>query len=186
MDRKLVAEFAQCLSALQHGKVIAYATEAIYGLGCDPDSQIAVERLLKLKQRSVEKGLIIVAGELIQLSEWIDIGAIKIAYPYVLDSWPGHNTWLLPCKPKTPRWLTGQFDTLAVRISAHPNIKKLCAAFGKGLVSTSANPTGVKPACSADQVYKYFPHLHILEGVVNELIQPSTIYDAKTQKIMRS
>ena len=182
----LAIDAAQCLSELQQGSVIAYATEAVYGLGCDPDNQGAVEILLELKQRPIEKGLIIVAGELSQLANWIDVEAVSRAYPHVLDSWPGHSTWLLPCKTETPKWLTGQFDTLAVRISAHPDIKKLCTALGKGLVSTSANPAGQSPARSAQQALEYFPHVSVLEGAVDELAQPSVIRDAQTQKIIRS
>jgi len=180
------SELFPCLTALQQGEVIAYATEAVYGLGCDPDNQFAVERLLKLKQRPIDKGLIIVAGELSQLANWIDVEAVSAAYPHVLHSWPGHSTWLLPCKPETPQWLTGQFDTLAVRVSAHPGINKLCAAFGKGIVSTSANPSGAEPARNAQQAQAYFPALNVLQGEVNKVAQPSIIRDAQSLEVIRA
>lgn len=180
------SDFKQCLAALQQGNVIAYATEAVYGLGCDPDNTVAVQQLLDIKQRPIEKGMIVVAGDLAQLSNWIDVEAVATAYPHVLASWPGPYTWLLPCKPETPKCLTGQFDTLAVRVSAHPDIQKLCAALGKGIVSTSANPAGLAPARTAQQAQDYFPDLSILAGAVNKQAQPSVIRDAKTRNIIRS
>lgn len=180
------SDFAQCLAALQQGEVIAYATEAVYGLGCDPDNTAAVHQLLDIKQRPIEKGMIVVAGELEQLSSWIDVDALAVAYPHVVDSWPGPYTWLLPCKTGTPKCLTGQFDTLAVRVSTHPDIQKLCAAFGKGVVSTSANPSGEEPARSAEQAQAYFPTLNVLQGQVNKAAQPSLIRDAKSQAVIRA
>mgnify|MGYP003688922695 CR=1 FL=1 len=130
--------------------------------------------------------MIVVAGDLSQLSNWIDVEAVATAYPHVLESWPGPYTWLLPCKPETPSCLTGWFDTLAVRISAHPDIQMLCAAFGKGIVSTSANPSGEEPARNAEQAQSYFPALNVLQGQVNKEAQPSLIRDAKTQAVIRS
>ena len=180
------SDFARCLAALQQGEVIAYATEAVYGLGCDPDNTVAVQQLLVIKQRPIEKGMIVVAGDLLQLSNWIDVEAVAEAYPHVLESWPGPCTWLLPCKPGTPKCLTGQFDTLAVRVSAHPGIKQLCAAFGKGIVSTSANPSGAEPARNAQQVQAYFPALNVLQGEVNNVAQPSIIRDAQSLELIRA
>lgn len=180
------SEFAQCLAALQEGEVIAYATEAVYGLGCDPDNQSAVQQLLALKRRPIAKGVIVVAGELQQLRRWVDVDAIATAYPHVLQSWPGPYTWLLPCKPATPQYLTGQYNTLAVRVSAHPGIQQLCSAFGRGIVSTSANPSGEEPARSAEQAQAYFPTLKVLQGQIDNVAQPSMIRDAQTQAVIRS
>lgn len=180
------SNFSQCLAALQSGEVIAYATEAVYGLGCDPDNPSAVQQILDLKRRPIEKGVIVVAGELQQLRSWVDIDTLATAYPHVLETWPGPHTWLVPCRPETPAYLTGRFNTLAVRVSEHPDIKRLCAALGKGIVSTSANPSGEQPARSAEQAKAYFPAVSALQGQVNPLAQPSVIRDAKTQAVIRN
>lgn len=176
----------QAVRELSQGKVIAYPTEAVFGLGCDPDDEQAVHRILQIKNRSIEKGVIVIAGELAQLSHWIDADRLATAFPHVLDSWPGPNTWVLPCKPSTPKWLTGQFDTLAVRVSAHPTVQALCRAYGKGLVSTSANPSGLEPARSLAEVQAYFPELCVVDGEVDLNASPSVIRRADTQAIIRT
>ena len=52
---------------------------------------------------------------------------------------PGPVTFVFPAPATTPRWLTGRFDSLAVRVTDHPLVVALCQAYGKPLVSTSAN-----------------------------------------------
>jgi len=59
-------------------------------------------------------------------------------------------------KPTTPRWLTGRFDSLAVRVTDHPLVVALCMAFGKPLVSTSANLTGLPPCRTTEEVLAQF------------------------------
>jgi len=67
-----VAQPASAIDALQQGGVIVYPTEAVFGLGCDPDDQAAVEKLLAIKQRPVEKGLILIADNYGQLLKYVD------------------------------------------------------------------------------------------------------------------
>lgn len=118
----------------------------MFGLGCDPDSEAAVQRLLAIKQRPVEKGLILIAADLAQLQDYIDLSQLSDEQlARVQASWPGPFTWIMPARATTPSWLTGQFDTLAVRVTGHPQVQGLCRAFGKPLVSTSANLTGESP-----------------------------------------
>jgi len=140
-------EFEQAVIALEGEGVIAYATEAVFGLGCDPDSETAVQRLLAIKQRPVEKGLILIAAELAQLQDYIDLNQLSDdQLARVEASWPGPFTWIMPARPTTPSWLTGQFDTLAVRVTAHPQVQALCRAFGKPLVSRRSRTPGPAPS----------------------------------------
>lgn len=181
-------EFEQAVAALRAGGVIAYATEAVFGLGCDPDNQAAVQLLLAIKQRPVEKGLILIAADLAQLEAYIDLAQLSDEQrARVLASWPGPFTWIMPAKAHTPDWLTGRFDTLAVRISAHPQVQALCRAFGKPLVSTSANLTGEEPARSVAQIgHELAGQLaHIQIGEVGGLCNPSEIKDARTGALIR-
>ncbi len=132
------------VTALRRGGVIAYPTEGVWGLGCDPFDEAAVLRLLALKQREVDKGLILVASELAQLDDLVDWPRLAPqAKRDILASWPGPNTWIVPVAARVPRWITGTHDGLAVRVSAHPVVGALCAAWRGALVSTSANVAGM-------------------------------------------
>lgn len=132
---------------LHAGAVLAYPTEAVWGLGCDPFNEAAVLRLLAIKQRGVDKGLILVAAALPQfdgLLDWARLPADRGAA--VTASWPGPHTWVVPATARVPRWITGAHDGVAVRVSAHPLVVALCTTFGGPLVSTSANLAGAAPA----------------------------------------
>ncbi|HDX8401906.1 Sua5/YciO/YrdC/YwlC family protein [Aeromonas dhakensis] len=181
-------EFELAVAALQHDGVIAYATEAVFGLGCDPDSEAAVQRLLAIKQRPVEKGLILIAADLTQLQDYIDLDQLTSEQlARVETSWPGPFTWIMPARPDTPAWLTGQFDTLAVRVTAHPQVQALCRAFGKPLVSTSANLTGEEPARRLADIGELLASqlAYILPGEVGGQANPSEIKDARTGAVIR-
>ncbi len=176
----------QAARELREGGVIAYPTEAVYGLGCDPLNAQAVLRLLALKNRPMEKGLILIASDFQQLTPFV-CPLDPIIMDKINSTWPGPVTWLLPTKPETPAWLRGAHDTLAVRVTAHPQAAALCRAFGGAIVSTSANPGGRKPARNALQVRGYFGDTIdcILSGAVDPRRKPSEIRDAATGKVVR-
>ncbi|HRN60194.1 MAG TPA: Sua5/YciO/YrdC/YwlC family protein, partial [Chiayiivirga sp.] len=133
--------------ALRAGGVIAYPTEAVWGLGCDPFDAAALARLLALKQRPAAKGMIVIAARPAQVDRYLRWSALAPERrDQVLASWPGPNTWLIPCTDAVPHGLRGDHDTLAVRITAHPVAAALCEAFGGPIVSTSANRAGEPPA----------------------------------------
>ena len=171
--------------AVAAGAVIAYPTEAVYGLGCDPCNARAVRRILEIKRRPEHQGLILIAADFSQLEAFVeppDASVMRRIWP----TWPGPVTWLLPARSVTPRWLTGRHDTLAVRVTAHPLAAALCRAAG-ALVSTSANRSGHPPARSALQVRLR------LDGDVDDILagdcggraQPSTIRDGRTGEVIR-
>lgn len=171
---------------LRHGGVVAYPTEAVYGLGCDPQSSEAVEKLLRLKRRPLAKGLILVAGSLAQLTPYIAPLTDEIA-ARVVPTWPGPFTWLLPAAATTAPWLRGEHATIAVRISDHPIVSALCNAFGGALVSTSANIAGRPPARDALAVRRVFGTGvdYILHGPLGGLERPTSIRDACTGRVLR-
>ncbi len=170
---------------LHAGGVIAYPTEAVWGLGCHPWKADAVERLLALKQRPVEKGLILVAGDIEQFDFLLwDLPDGQLAKLRL--SWPGANTWLVPHQDRLPPWITGQHATVALRVSSHPLIRQLCAVCGP-LVSTSANPSGRPAARSRLRVEQYF-HQNldaIVPGALGGQRNPSIIRDLQTDQIIR-
>lgn len=180
-------DLEHAIDILREGGIIAYPTEAVYGLGCDPDNENAVLRLLAIKQRPLEKGLILIAAEPSQLESFIEPSVFEL-YPQVIASWPGPHTWLLPCKPDTPLWLRGIHDTLAVRVTGHSLAAALCRAFGKPLVSTSANPNSFEPARTAAEVSALFDDNQldmIVSGETGGLSDVSAIRDARTGKQIR-
>lgn len=169
------------------GGLIAYPTEAVYGLGCNPLDWDAVQRLLKLKQRSVDKGLILIGSDFDQLRPFIIEPAQEIMAP-VLSSWPGASTWLLPAAPGVPTWLTGNHHSIAVRVTAHPLAAALCRTCESPVISTSANIQGQRPAKSALALYKQFNRNidFILNGKVGSLKRPTSIQDAISGICMRA
>ncbi|NNF95993.1 MAG: threonylcarbamoyl-AMP synthase [Halobacteria archaeon] len=176
----------EAVHVLQQGGVIAYPTEAVYGLGCDPANHQAVQKLLEIKQRDRDKGLILIAADFDQLIPFL----AEIDDPIkerVLATWPGPVTWLWPAKSGVSTWLRGEHATIAIRVTDHPLAAQLCRAFGGALVSTSANVSGNPPAQSAEQVRAQFKHQldYVLEGEVGGLAKPSQIRDALSGRILR-
>lgn len=174
------------LRCLQRGGLLAYATEAVWGLGCDPLRLATVQRLLEIKQRPMHKGLILVAAHFADLEPFLQ-PLHQSLYNRVMDSWPGPVTWLLPAQHWVPPELRGQHDTLAVRISAHPQVRALCEAFGGAIISTSANPAQRPPARNAGQVRRYFHGAidHLLPGATGGASAPSEIRDARSGRVLR-
>lgn len=179
----------EAATALRRGGVIAYPTEAVWGLGCDPFVEAAVLRLLTIKQRPVDKGLILIAGALAQLDGLFDWDALPgDRRAAVIESWPGPNTWVVPATARVPRWITGIHHGVAVRVSAHPDVIALCAAFGGPLVSTSANLTGHPPAFGRDALDPALLwHIDgVMAGETGGLAAPTAIRDAITGTQLRA
>ncbi|MEM9254482.1 MAG: Sua5/YciO/YrdC/YwlC family protein [Pseudomonadota bacterium] len=175
------------LRALESGGVIACPTEAVWGLSCDPFDRAAVTRLLELKQRPVEKGLILVASHQAQLDFLLD-GLSSDQLAALDESWPGPNTWLVPHNGRVPHWVCGEHNTVAIRVSGHPVVSALCTAWGGPLVSTSANPGGARPAVEAFQVHRYFGDAldDVLPGRVGKRGKPSTIRHLASGETVRA
>ena len=179
---------ADAAATLRAGGVIAYPTEAVWGLGCDPRDEAATLRLLALKVREVDKGLILIAADEAQLAPYIDMDALDAAQrEAVRASWPGPHTWIVPATPAAPRWVTGAHAGIAVRVSAHPPVIALCNAFGGALVSTSANRAGQPAVHAIDQLD---PRIidgvdAILDGETGGLQRPTDIRDARSGAVLR-
>lgn len=172
--------------ALRNGGVIAYPTEAVWGLGCDPLNPFAVQRLLQIKRRDPSRGLILIGARFDHFAAFLQ-PVPAATRRRLAQSWPGPVTWLLPARPECPRWLRGEHDTLAVRVSAHPVCRALCRAWGGALVSTSANVSGRPPAKSRLQLRKQFDERLdcIVPGELGGRSRPSEIRDAVTGGVLR-
>lgn len=184
-----MSNLSQVLQALHQQAVIAYPTEAVYGLGCDPNSEAAVMALLAIKQRPVEKGLILIAANYEQLLPFVDDNAIPATIrQQILASWPGHISWIVPASKTAPPWITGQFTTIAVRVSAHPVVQQICLGFAQPIVSTSANLSGQPAITDAKELYQQMSDKvsAIMPGQLGGAKQPSQIRNALTGAIVRS
>ncbi|WP_201528426.1 L-threonylcarbamoyladenylate synthase [Psychrobacter frigidicola] len=162
---------------LNSGQLLAYPTESVWGIGCDPFNETAVQQLLSIKQRPIDKGMIVVTDSPDRIAPLLDKLSAE-QRQIVLDSWqlsPNSNTrqartWLLPLctslpeqlEMSIPAWITGAHNSVAVRVIAHPLIQQLCAKVVSTLnpygfvVSTSCNPSGQPPALSLFQAQAYF------------------------------
>jgi L-threonylcarbamoyladenylate synthase len=184
-----VLDIPAAAALIARGGVVAYPTEGVWGLGCDPFDRDAVTRLLDIKQRPVDKGVILIAGALAQLDMIVDWTALPDgARTRVTDSWPGPNTWVVPARPDVPTWITGAHASVALRVSAHADVVALCAAFGGALVSTSANLTGEPAVADRDALdVRLLARIDgLLDGRTGGRTGPSTIRDALTGDVFRA
>ncbi len=171
---------------LQQGGVIAYPTEAVWGVGCDPRNGQALNRLLDLKARDPNKGVILIAANIGQVQPLMaELSSEQKAS--LADTWPGPNTWLVPPSDQVHDLVKGQHPLVAVRVTDHPLVQALCLAFGGPIVSTSANPAGEAPALTEEQIDNYFSDQLdcILSGDLGGSSQPSTIRNLLTGETLR-
>lgn len=176
----------RAISICLEGGVIAYPTEAVFGLGCMPLNEQSVNKILELKGRPVDKGLILVAFNTEQLEPFVDFTKVGHNLSSINETWPGPVTWLIPAKEETPAWLTGKHETLAVRVSAHPIVRDLCEKLGP-IVSTSANPSSEEPAKSSEKVRNYFEGEvdYVIPSNISNNLSPTEIRDGRSGSILR-
>lgn len=170
---------------VRSGGVIIYPTETVYGLGCDPDNANAVARLNELKQRDAGKGLILLASNIEQLEPYV--GKLGQTERDAILQTQKPTSWIIPVHANAPAWITGKHNSIVVRISPHPVVGALCNALKHPLVSSSANPSGKRPALNALQLHTYF------YGQADAILtsqypcsgRASTILELKTMNIVR-
>ena len=191
MSQTNQVDLAQAVQLLKTGNVLAYPTEAVWGLGCDPYSQLAFEKILNLKNRPVEKGVILVVASMQQAAPFLTTLTLE-QQQRIQQTWQQSTeqaqatTWLVPLTDAVPVWISGQHQQVAIRITHHPLVQQLCTAFGGAVVSTSANPAGLQPARSALEIEAYFPHTAILQGELGSCRLPSRIIDIETGVVIRA
>jgi len=169
---------------LREGGVIAYPTEGVFGLGCLPDDADAVARILLMKQRDAAKGLILIASNVAQLCDWIDLPDAAAALA------AGNNapiTWIVPAARYLPYWIRGENAGVAVRITSHPVAAALCDEANSALVSTSANLGGHSPARNRHVLRRCFHNLVdcIVPGQPGSLNSPTEIRELTSGRVIR-
>jgi len=171
---------------VRNGGVIAYPTEAVYGLGCDPLNAAAVLHLLDIKQRRSGKGVILIAAAFEQLMPYLGTLEAQVL-ARICSSWPGPATWVVPAAAHVPHYLTAANGTIAVRVTAHPLAAALCRVVGSAIVSTSANLREQQAARNALQVRLKLGQAvdYVVTGAVGHAQQPTIIRDAVNGEIYR-
>lgn len=175
-------------AALRAGGVIAYPTEGVYGLGCDPHDAAAFAHLFALKQRPATQGVLLLAADFEQVAPYIDLARVPgPVMAQVRASWPGPHTWIFPRTDRVPAWVAGSHEGIALRVTAHAPAAALCRASAMAIVSTSANAHGQPPAGDVATVRRYFPHglAAIVDAPLGGLARPTSIRDALTGAIIR-
>ena len=183
---KRTLAIARAARIVRTGGVIAYPTEAVFGLGCLPRDRRAVMRVLAIKRRSWRKGLILIGAELAQLERYVVLPP-EPRRGEILASWPGPHTWVLDARAEAPRWITGGSASVAVRVTAHPVAAELCRAVGDALVSTSANLSRRPPH---RRLLKLRSDLgaevdYVLAGPLGGLAAPTAIRDGRSGRVLR-
>jgi L-threonylcarbamoyladenylate synthase len=185
----LPSRFRIALAAriVRGGGVIAYPTEAVYGVGCLPDHPAAVRRVQAVKRRPTHKGLLLVGADWAQLERFVVLPP-EPRRGEVLATWPGPVTWVLEARPGAARYIGAARGTIAVRVTAHPPTQALCRAAGSALVSTSANLAGRRPARSALGVRRALGRRvdYVLAGPLGGLAKPTSIRDGRTGAVLRA
>lgn len=170
---------------LQRGGVVAHACEGVWGLACDPFNEQAVRRVLAIKKRPIEKGLILIGSSVRDFEA--ELSSLNPQqHERIVSSWPGPETWIVT-STRFPRWITGGRTSVAVRVPGIEQARTLAESFGGTLVSTSANVAGQEPATTEQEVEDSLGRdvNFVLQGSVSGRYGPSRIRDAVTGEVIR-
>ncbi len=188
MSQPLIVEIDQSPETLKEvfrrGGIIAYPTETFYGLGVDPFSTDALERLFKLKGRPGGKPVLVVIRDVAELN-----GLVAEIPPHARTlmerHWPGPLTIVFRARKKLPALLTGNTGKIGVRLSSSPLTRRLLEILSSPLTSTSANPSGREPARDHTEVLQYFGDgVDVIIKTAERLKarQPSTVVDVTAER----
>lgn len=181
-------DYQKAVDVIKSGGVIAYPTESVYGIGGDPFNNNVVKKILSIKNRPLEKGMILVCSSFEQAKDLIALEQLSQTHiDHLLSKWPGPYTFIVPASDKVPKSITGNKDTVAIRVSSNPTICKLCSLYGKPIISTSCNVTGQKPLLTYDMVCARFDNIidFILNDKVEGLQNTTTIVNLLTSEVLR-
>ncbi|TDO97934.1 L-threonylcarbamoyladenylate synthase [Marinomonas balearica] len=182
----ITSSVSEIVEIIRNGGVIAYPTEAVWGLGCDPYNEHAVRRILALKSRPEEKGLILITGHKQQLLQWQN-QLNERSFERLISLTESPTSWVVPDITVTPTWIRGKHQSVAIRLSQHQPVIDLCNHLEQAIVSTSANPAGEEPAMNIDELKAYFGESldAIYNAPLGEAKSPSQVKDILTGKVFR-
>ncbi len=161
--------------AVSRGAIFGYPTDTIWGLGCHPLIADSVGRILQIKHRNPDKGLILLSSKIEYCLAYAELDSGQLESIHKPTDHP--TTWLAPASEGCPAWIRGSYPTVAIRITNHPLLEFLCARLQAPIVSTSANRAGRATVRSSRQIRKQFGNEldFIVSGFATGSNKPSNI-----------
>jgi L-threonylcarbamoyladenylate synthase len=181
----MLIDFDKSVDALLNNEVLAYPTEAVFGLGCRISCDEAIKQIFELKKRSKNKGLIIIGDSFDMLKPYCGFLS-KEQEQILLNTWPGAVTFLVQPSQKVSQIITGSFTKIAIRVPDHKIARLLTTKIKEPIISTSANISGQTSQTKSASINKDFPNIKVLDDVVGSYTKPSTIIDLDTKQIIRA
>jgi L-threonylcarbamoyladenylate synthase len=162
------------------GGIIAFRTDTFYGLGADPFNRSALQRIKQLKGREANKPILVVISDIDQIERFIS--ERSRAFDLLAERfWPGPLTLIGKTVAGVPDEMSAGSGTIGIRLPDDDNVRALVRACGGALTATSANPSGEKPARTAEEVASYFGAAIdlIIDGGEARTDRPSTVVNAR-------
>ncbi|MDC3386473.1 L-threonylcarbamoyladenylate synthase, partial [Gammaproteobacteria bacterium] len=178
-------KLSEFIESVKNGAIFAYPTEAVFGLGCDVNNRIAIQKILDIKQRGTSKGLIVISDNIEKVRNLINDDHFKL---FVQNSGAAvPTTWLCPASKIVLSEVTGGSNKIAIRITRHEASCNLCKLLDSPIISTSANVTGEKPMTNMEEILDYFGNNidYVINDRIGESTKPSRILDLITKKVLR-
>tara|TARA_Y100000590_G_scaffold450345_1_gene589855 strand:+ start:9845 stop:10423 length:579 start_codon:yes stop_codon:yes gene_type:complete len=179
-------EYEDISDAIVKGKIIAYPTESVFGIGCDPENEQSINKIIEIKNRGKQKGLIIIADEVKKLSKFIHKDYLDLFIKKSdIESKP--TTWIVPSSKHVLNLVQGENSSVALRITQHPIASRICKYSNKAIISTSANISNKTPAKNSNEILMQFGEEIdiIVDERVGDSIKPTQIVDLITNKVIR-
>jgi L-threonylcarbamoyladenylate synthase len=172
--------------AVSKGAVFGYPTDTIWGFGCHPLIASSVARILRIKDRSPDKGLILLSSKVEYCLNYVALDSGQLEP--LLRATDHPTTWLVPASMDCPAWIRGNYPTVAIRITSHPLLEFLCDRLQAPIVSTSANRSGKATVRNSVQMHKQFGAEldFIVSGFATGSNRPSEIKSLLDRTTIRS
>lgn len=178
-ENEIAVELA--CSVLKNGGVIVYPTDTLYGFGCDAKNESAIEKINTIKGRIAPMSVL--APNIKIAAKWMNIP--KHDKNIILEKLGGSTTIIVPVKfGITSPAITGDNDTLGLRIPDHKFCQKLCEAYPNPITTTSVNRTKQKPLTNPEKILSEFTReidLIIDDGIIEG--SGSTIYNFQDKEL---
>ena len=141
---------------LNNDGVIAFVTDTVWGLGCLPSSEKAVQRIYEIKKREAKKPLILMSDDIYPLFDYVKQPMEKQVQILIKKHFPGALTLVVEKSEKTPFYITSNMDTVGIRVPDNETFMRICQSIdGRVLATTSANISGEPPALTFEEALSY-------------------------------
>jgi len=140
-DTTVTLSIEQAIASLEAGRLVAFPTETVYGLGADARNEAAVQQIFEAKGRPADHPVIVHVASINQLGDWAK-NIPEAAYILAEAFWPGPMTLILNRADTVLDVVTGGQETVGIRIPSHPVALALLEGFGRGVAAPSANRFG--------------------------------------------